>query len=76
MSLSDLWKSFRFITDCSSFSEKEQEFLFAFLAEEQKKKEQKRIEHLMRMSGIKRIKLLADFDWVFNPKIPREKLME
>jgi DNA replication protein DnaC len=76
MSLSELWKAFRLITDCASFSQKEQEFLFAFLAEEQKKREQKRIEHLMRMSGIKRIKLLADFDWVFNPKIPREKLME
>ncbi len=29
----------------------------------------------MKMSEIKRIKLLPDFDWAFNPKIPREKLM-
>ena len=28
------------------------------------------------MSGIKRVKLLADFDWAFNPKVPREKIME
>jgi DNA replication protein DnaC len=28
------------------------------------------------MSGIKRVKLLTDFDWAFNPKIPREKIME
>ena len=28
------------------------------------------------MSGIKRIKLLGDFEWAFNPKIPREKIME
>jgi len=75
-SLPDLWKAFRFITELTSLSEKEREFLYAFLAEENKKREQKRIEHLMRMSGIKRIKLLADFDWVFNPKVPREKVME
>ncbi len=30
----------------------------------------------MRSSGIKRIKLLQDFDWAFNPKIPRDKIME
>ena len=76
MSLPDLWKAFRLITDPVSVSEKDKEFLCAFLAEEHKKREQKRIEYLMRMSGIKRIKLLSDFDWAFNPKIPREKIME
>ncbi len=30
----------------------------------------------MKMSGIKRVKLLNDFDWAFNPKIPRDKIME
>ena len=30
----------------------------------------------MRTSGIKRVKLLTDFDWTFNPKIPRDKIME
>ena len=76
MSLPDLWKAFRFVAELNSFSEKEKEFLYAFLAEEQKKREQKRIEHLMRMSGIKRIKIFADFDWAFNPKVPRDKIME
>ena len=76
MNLSDLWKTFRLITDPASLSEKEKEFLFAFLAEEQKRREQKRIEYLMKMSGIRRVKLFTDFDWVFNPKIPRDKIME
>jgi DNA replication protein DnaC len=35
-----------------------------------------RIQHLMAASGIKRIKLLNDFDWKFNPKIPRDKILE
>ncbi len=30
----------------------------------------------MKRSGIKRVKLLEDFDWKFNPKIPRNKIME
>lgn len=30
----------------------------------------------MRVSGIKRVKLLNDFDWGFNPKIPRDRIME
>jgi DNA replication protein DnaC len=76
MSLSELWTHFRFATALASLSEEEKRFLYTFLAEEYKKREQKRIEHLMRMSGIRRIKLFTDFDWAFNPKIPREKLME
>ena len=28
------------------------------------------------MSGIKRVKLLSDFDWTFNPKALREEIME
>ena len=76
MSLSELWKFFRMVTDPATLTEKEREFLYTFLAEEYNKRAQKRIEHLMKMSGIKRIKLLSDFDWAFNPKIPREKLME
>ena len=30
----------------------------------------------MKMSGIGRPKLFDDFDWTFNPKIPRDKIME
>ena len=28
------------------------------------------------MSGLRKVRLLSDFDWTFNPKIPREKIME
>jgi len=76
MGLPELWKLFRFATELASLSEEEKRSLYSFLLEEHKKREQKRIEHLMRMSGIKRIKMFADFDWAFNPKVPREKIME
>lgn len=76
MNLSDLWKQFRFLQDPQSLTEDERVFLERFLADEYKARQRKRIEYLMKMSGIKRIKLLNDFDWAFNPKIPRDKIME
>lgn len=74
--LSDLWKHFRLLTNPDSVPDDKKAFLQSFLAEECKKREAKRIEYLMKMSGLKRIKLLHDFDWKFNPKIPRDKIME
>lgn len=74
--LSDLWRRFRFLTDADALSEQHREFMLKFLTEEAHRKEQKRIQYLMNMSGIKRIKLLEDFDWKYNPKIPRDKLLE
>lgn len=74
--LSDLWKSFRFLSDPQTLSEQERTFLFTFLTEESRLREHKRIEYLMRQSGIKRVKRLSEFDWTFNPKIPRDKILE
>jgi DNA replication protein DnaC len=74
--LSDLWKSFRFLSDPQNLSEQERTFLTTFLTEETRLREHKRIEYLMRQSGMKRVKRLSEFDWTFNPKIPRDKIME
>jgi DNA replication protein DnaC len=74
--LSELWKLFRLFSDPQALSEQERTFLLTFLTEEARLREQKRIEHLMRMSGMKRTKRLSDFDWSFNPKIPMDKIME
>ncbi len=76
MTTYELWKHFRLLSDWEDYSPQEREFLERFLSREHALKEQKRREYLLRMSGIKRVKLLADFDWTFNPKIPREKVME
>ncbi len=76
MSLSELWKHFRLLTDPQTLTDSEKQFMLKFLIEEHKKKEQRRIQYLMKMSGIKRVKLLEDFDWKFNPKVPRNKIME
>jgi DNA replication protein DnaC len=75
MTLSEFLKHFKLLSDLGGFTKEEQEFLIRFLSEEHRLREQKRREQLLRMSGIKRVKLLSDFDWAFNPKIPREKIM-
>jgi DNA replication protein DnaC len=74
--LHELWKHFRFLSDLEGYSPEERGFLEKFLSREYALKEQKKREHLLRMSGIKRVKLLADFDWTLNPKVPKEKIME
>lgn len=74
--LSDLWKTFRFLTDQEAIPQDKKTFLHEFLMEEYRQRENRRIEYLMKMSGIKRTKLLSDFDWKFNPKVPRDKIME
>ena len=74
--LNELWRFFKLLSEIENFSDQEKTFLLRFLTEESQLREQKRIQHLLRMSGIKRIKRLSDFDWTFNPRIPRDKLME
>lgn len=76
MSLSELWKHFKLLSPQQTFSQEEQTFLERFLQQEYQLREKKRIEYLMKTSGIKRIKFLHDFDWTFNPKIPKEKILE
>jgi DNA replication protein DnaC len=76
MNLHELMKNFKFLSAPEGYPPEEREFLETFLAQEYALKEQKKREHLLRMSGIKRVKLLSDFDWTFNPKAPREKIME
>jgi len=73
--LHELWKHFRFLSDLDGYAAQEREFLEGFLSREYALKEQKKRAHLLRMSGIKRVKLLSDFDWTFNPKVPKEKIM-
>jgi DNA replication protein DnaC len=67
---------FRLLTDISAFTTEEQAFLGRFLEEEARLRQAKRIAYLLTRSGIKRIKTIGDFDWKFNPVIPRDKLME
>ena len=76
MTLSELWTQFRLLQSQDAFSEAERAVLERFLREEHRARQRRRTEYLMKMSGIGRPKLFEDFDWTFNPKIPRDKIME
>ena len=58
--LSDLWKTFRLLTDLETIPEDKKVFLHDLLMGEYKRREIRRIEYLLKMSGIKRTKLLSD----------------
>ena len=51
MTLNELWKHFKWLSDRESYTKEEQEFLMRFLGEEYRLREQKRREQLLRMSG-------------------------
>ena len=74
--LTELWCQFHLLTDQKSLSHDEQAFIEHFLEEETRLRLAKKIGFLLARSGIKRVKTLGEFDWKFNPKAPREKLME
>lgn len=74
--LYELWKHFTLLSDLKGYTEEERVFLERFLSDEYTLKEQKKRAYLLRMSGIRGARMLSDFDWTFNPAIPREKIME
>ncbi len=71
----EIWKQLKFVSDCSSLTEEQINSIFPILKEEASTREIKRIRYLLKRSGIKRIKRLEDFDWKFNPKLPRNEIM-
>lgn len=73
--LFDIWKHFKILTDRDTLTKENLTVIERFLRDEYHLREKRRIEHLLKMSGIKRVKRLEDFDWTFNPKIPRDKIM-
>lgn len=73
--LAKLWKELRFVSDHHNLTPVQVQYLQPVLEEELQAREIKRIHYLMQRSGIRRVKRIEDFDWKFNPKIPREKVM-
>jgi DNA replication protein DnaC len=70
-----LWQELKFASEASQITPDEINILTPILQAELQARQSKRIKYLMQRSGIKNIKRLEDFDWKFNPKIPRELIM-
>ncbi|MBI5049791.1 MAG: ATP-binding protein [Nitrospirae bacterium] len=70
-----IWEQLKFVSDCSVLTEDQIKTILPILKEEALAKEIKRMRYLLQRSGIKRIKRLEDFDWKFNPQLPRSEIM-
>ncbi len=73
--LNELLKILKFISDPCSLTSEAAQTILPVLEEEARARELRQIHYLFARSGIKRVKRLEDFDWKFNPKLPREKFM-
>lgn len=73
--IQQIWEQLKFVSDYSSLTEEQIKTIIPILKEESTAREFKRMRYLLQRSGIKRVKLLEDFDWKFNPKLPRNEIM-
>lgn len=71
----ELFKILKFVTDPCGLTPEAAQTILPILEDEARARELKQIHYLLGRSGIKRVKRLEDFDWKFNPKLPREKFM-
>lgn len=73
--LHEIWKELKFVSDISALKLEEEQILLSVLEEESSQRKIRRVRRLLQHSGIKRVKLLEDFDWKINPKLPREDFL-
>jgi len=52
------------------------EFLFRLCADEVERRESKQLEMRMRRANFECTKRLDDFEWAFNPKVPKAKIVD
>ena len=73
--IQEVYKTLKFVSDAGVLTSEQAGFIEPVLKEEINAREAKRMQYLLVRSGLKPIKRLEDFDWKFNPRIPREKIM-
>lgn len=73
--IQQLWTHLKFVSDCASLTDEQIKTILPVLKEEVSAREIKRMRYLLQRSGIKRIKRIEDFDWKFNPRLPRTEIM-
>lgn len=52
------------------------EFLFRVCCDEVERRDAKQLEQRMRRASFDSTKRLEDFEWAFNPKVPKQKLVD
>src|SRR3990167_9394049 len=62
-------------TPINAIEAESHDIIAGFLKTEQEYRKQHKIKRLLRLSGIKHVKTLAQFDWQFNPRISKEDVL-
>lgn len=52
------------------------QFLARLLCDEVERRDSKQLDQRLRRASFESLKTLEDFDWRFNPKLPKDKLLE
>ena len=73
--IQETYKTLKFVSDACVLNEEQVRILQPVLQDEINAREAKRMRYLLIRSGLNPIKRLEDFDWTFNPKLPRENIM-
>jgi DNA replication protein DnaC len=73
--LRELWEKLKFNSDPSSLTEEQIQAILPVLEQEADARRVKQIHYLLKRSGIKQIKRFEDFDWKFNPTLPRQEIL-
>lgn len=73
--IEEIWKALEFVSKPEDLDPEKIKILLPVLEDELRARKIRRIDQLLKRSGIKQIKRLKDFDWKSSPKLPREKFM-
>lgn len=73
--LEQLFRELSFRTPLAEIKQEWYEVLCAFASAESGYRRQYKIARLLRSSGIRQVKTFSQFDWHFNPKIPKEDIL-
>ena len=73
--LESLLKELGCKTPAEEIASDRREIILDFLRMENEYRRQHKIKRLLRLSGLKQVKTLDQFDWLFNPKISKEDIL-
>ena len=73
--IEEIWKFLEFVSSPEGLDQEKLKIILPVLEEELSARKARRIDYLLKRSGIKQIKRLKDFDWKTSPKLPREKFL-
>jgi DNA replication protein DnaC len=73
--LESLLKDLGCKTPAEEIASDQRDMILDFLQRESEYRRQHKIKRLLSQSGLKQVKTLDQFDWVFNPKISKEDIL-